>query len=85
MSMENAPKLPANEQWRPTTKEIVAAVIGVVALLFIFQNNKTGHFHFLWFDFSGRVWLWLLFIFGAGLATGLLIASRRSHRKAAPQ
>jgi uncharacterized integral membrane protein len=83
MSMENAPTQPADEKWRPTTKQIIAAIIGVVALLFIFQNDNTGHFHFLWFDFTAPVWLWLLVIFGAGIATGLLIASRRAQRKTA--
>jgi uncharacterized integral membrane protein len=57
--MSSEPEHPANEGWRPTTKQIIAAVIAVVALLFIFQNTGTGHFHFLWFDFQAPVWIWL--------------------------
>jgi uncharacterized integral membrane protein len=74
---------PAQEGWHPTKKQIIAAIIAVVALLFIFQNTGTGHFHFLWFDFTAPVWIWLLLVFAGGVATGLLIAGRRAARAAA--
>ena len=83
MSEVNESKQPAREQWRPTGKQIVAAVLGLAALVFIFQNTRTGHFDFLWFDFEGPVWLWMLVIFGAGVGTGLLVADRRARRKGA--
>jgi uncharacterized integral membrane protein len=83
MSTVNQPEQAANAGWRPTKRQIIAAIIAVVALLFIFQNTKKGHFHFLWFDFQAPVWIWLLFVFGGGVATGLLIASRRAKRRAA--
>jgi hypothetical protein len=41
----------------PTGRQIIAAIIVVAALVFVFQNAKTGHFHFLWFDFRAPVWL----------------------------
>ena len=72
----------AKQQWRPTGRQIIAAIIVVAAMIFIFQNTKTGHFHFLWFDFQAPVWLWLLVVFGGGVATGLLIAGRRAKKKA---
>ena len=77
------PTQPAKEGWRPTKKQIIAAVIGVVALVAILQNTRTGHFSLLWFDFQAPVWIWLVVNFGAGVATGLLIASRRAKKKAA--
>jgi uncharacterized integral membrane protein len=80
MSTVNGSKQPAQERWRPTGKQIIAAVVAVAALVFIFQNRDTGHFEFLFFDFEGPVWLWMLVIFGAGIGTGLLIASRRYQR-----
>jgi uncharacterized integral membrane protein len=83
MSSEAAPAQNASEGFHPTAKQIVAAVIAVVAVLFIFQNTGTGHFHFLWFDFTAPVWIWLLAVFAGGVATGLLIASRRAKAKAA--
>ena len=54
---------PAEQRWRPTRKQIIAAIIVVAALLFIFQNNNSGHFHFLWFHLQAPVWLWLLVVF----------------------
>jgi uncharacterized integral membrane protein len=54
----------------------------VAALLFIFQNTHTGDFHFLWFDFKAPVWFWMLVVFAAGLATGLLLSGRRTKHKA---
>jgi len=66
------------QRWRPTGRQIIAAIIVVAALLFVFQNTSTGHFNFLWFDFNAPVWLWMLVVFGAGIATGLLVAQRRA-------
>jgi uncharacterized integral membrane protein len=83
MSMANQPQQPAKEGWRPTKKQIIAAIIAVVALVFVLQNTNKGHFHFLWFDFEAPMWIWLLVVFAGGIATGLLIASRRARRKAA--
>jgi uncharacterized integral membrane protein len=72
---------PAKQRWRPTGKQIIAAIIVVAALFFIFQNTKTGHFHFLFFDFNAPVWLWVLVVFCGGVATRLLVASRRAKHK----
>ena len=73
---------PAKQRWRPSGKQIVAAIILVAALLFIFQNTKTGDFHFLWFDFKAPVWFWMLVVFCAGVVTGALFAGRRAKQKA---
>jgi len=85
MSMVNEPKPQpqASEGFHPTKKQIIAAIIVVVALVFIFQNTGKGHFHFLWFDFEAPMWIWLVLVFAGGVATGLLIASRRAKKKAA--
>jgi uncharacterized integral membrane protein len=84
MSMVNEPKPQpqASEGFRPTKKQIIGAIVVVVAVLFIFQNTGNGHFHFLWFDFKAPMWIWLLLVFAGGVATGLLIASRRAKRAA---
>jgi uncharacterized integral membrane protein len=52
-------------------RQIIAAIIVVAALLFIFQNTYTGDFHFLWFDFKAPVWFWMLVVFCGCIATGL--------------
>jgi uncharacterized integral membrane protein len=72
---------PAKQRWRPTGRQIIAAIILVAAVFFIFQNTKTGHFHFLFFDFNAPVWVWVLVVFGGGMVTGLLLASRRAKHK----
>jgi uncharacterized integral membrane protein len=82
MSAANESKPPARERWRPTRRQIIATVIAVAAVVFISQNKNETRFHFLWFDFRAPLWLWLLMVFGAGICTGLLIASRRAKRKA---
>jgi uncharacterized integral membrane protein len=74
-------KPPAKQRWRPTGKQIIAAIIVLAALLFILQNTHTGEFRFLWFDFKAPVWFWMLIVFCAGAATGLLLASRRAKQK----
>ena len=83
MAIVNESKPVAKQRWRPTRGQIIAAIITVVALVFIFQNDSSGHFHFLWFDFQAPVWVWLLVVFGGGIATGLLIASQRAKQKTA--
>jgi uncharacterized integral membrane protein len=58
----------------------VAGIIAIVALIAILQNTRTGHFSILYFDFEAPVWVWLAAIFGAGFATGTLVAHRRAKR-----
>ena len=82
-SSVNEPVRTVDEKWRPTTKQIIAAVIVVVALVAILQNTESGHFNLLWFDFEAPRWVWILVVFGAGVATGLLVAHRRAKQKAA--
>jgi protein-S-isoprenylcysteine O-methyltransferase Ste14 len=86
MSTVNESKPPAKERWRPSGRQIIAAVIVVAALVFIFQfqfqnEPHTGHFHFLFFDSTAPVWFWMLVVFGAGLATGLVVAGHRAKQK----
>jgi uncharacterized integral membrane protein len=77
------PEQQADDRWKPTRKQIIAGVIAVAALLAVLQNTRTGHFNFLFFDFHAPVWIWFVVNFGAGVATGLLIASHRAKNKAA--
>jgi len=66
--------------WRhPPARLIVGGLITIVALLFVFQNTGTGTFHFLFFAIEAPRWLWLLGVFAAGVATGLLVARHRTQ------
>ena len=68
-----------------TWRRIVAALLVVAALLFIFQNTQTGDFHFLWFDIKAPRWLWLLGVFAAGYLTCWLLMRHRSTKASKPQ
>jgi uncharacterized integral membrane protein len=61
-----------------TTRNIIAGLLVILALLFIFQNTGTGHFHFLFFNLSAPRWLWLLCVFAAGFGAGILFARHRA-------
>ena len=39
--------------WRPSSRQIIGAVIGILALIFIAQNSKSGTIHFLLFEMIG--------------------------------
>jgi uncharacterized integral membrane protein len=89
MSMINEPGPGAGgvretrEGFHPTPRQIIAAIIVVAALIFILQNTRKGHFSFLFFDFTAPVWLWIVIVFAAGVATGLLLARRKARKRAA--
>jgi uncharacterized integral membrane protein len=78
--MVNEPEQPG-ERKGLSQKQIIAIVIAVVAVIFIAQNNRSGHFHFLWFDFEAPTWIWFLVIFAAGVVAGLLIARHRAKSR----
>ena len=80
MSTTNGGSRALHEPWRPTTKQIVAAVIGVVALIAVLQNTRRGRFSFLFFDFEAPLWIWIVAVFAGGFATGMLVARRRARR-----
>jgi uncharacterized integral membrane protein len=74
---------PANQGARKWTdyitgRRVVAALIVIGALLFIFQNTQTGQFHFLFFDIRFPRWLGLLGVFAAGYFTCWLLMRHRA-------
>ena len=72
-----------DEGFRPTPKMIVGAALGVLALVFIFQNSQKGTVQFLWMDFTTAYWIWLLLMFLIGGIVGYMVAMRRVKRGAA--
>jgi uncharacterized integral membrane protein len=80
---EPAPRSPQHK-WTDelTPKRIIAGLIVIAALLFIFQNTQTGDFHFLFFDFKAPKWLWLSAIFAAGFLAGWLFSRHRASKSA---
>jgi uncharacterized integral membrane protein len=57
------------------------AVLAVLTLLFIAQNQEATDFEFLWFDFRTGLWLILLVSVVAGFAIGWFVARRRARRR----
>jgi uncharacterized integral membrane protein len=64
---------PVEDKRQFTTKQIVAAIIGVLVLIAILENTREGHLTFLFFDFTAPVWIRIVVVYGAALATGLLV------------
>ena len=66
---------------------IIAAVIGVVILFFIFQNTESVHFHFLFFTVTLPLSLMLIITIGLAIAAWelLLYSLRRRGRSAREQ
>lgn len=62
-------------------KAILAAVVAVLALVFIFQNNDRGSIDVLFWSVSMPAWIWLLIVFGAGIAVGSLFPWLRPRKK----
>lgn len=61
-------------------KQIAIGVLGILAVVFIFQNTGKGKVHFLWFDITAPAWLWLIVVFLIGGAVGWIIRVRRDRR-----
>jgi uncharacterized integral membrane protein len=78
--MNDAPR--TDEQWRPTPKMIIGAIIGLLAFVFIVQNTDKGTVQFLWMDFTTSYWIWLLLMFLCGGVVGYMVAVRRAKRAA---
>ena len=76
--MKDPPR--TDEGYRPTPKQIIGAVIAIVSLVFIFQNNDKGTVNFLWMDVTTTLWIWLLLMFLCGGVVGYMIAVRRTKR-----
>lgn len=86
MSMKQEPLGGSNERTGMSRVDQVrrfgpGAVIAVIALLFIVQNQEATDFEFLWFDFRTGLWLMLLISVLAGVAIGWFMSARRARRK----
>jgi uncharacterized integral membrane protein len=78
---EDLPLLPE----QPSTSDNLrrfgpAAIIAVVALLFILQNTESVRFNFLWFDFRWPLWAMLLVFMAIGALMAWGVDRRRTRR-----
>jgi uncharacterized integral membrane protein len=56
-------------------------VLAALALVFVFQNTGKGQVSFLLWDIEAAAWLWMLVLFLAGVAVGLLLPRIRARRQ----
>ena len=62
-------------------KQIVAILIGILAVVFVFQNTAKGKVNFLFWSASMPAWVWLLIVFVAGLVVGITLPTLRARGK----
>lgn len=60
-----------------TPRAIVAIVIGIAALIFVFSNTAEIELRFLWLELSAPGWVLLLALFASGLAVGFFLGRNR--------
>ena len=70
---------------QPSTSDYIrrfgpAAIITIVALLFILQNTESVRFNLLWFDFRWPLWAMLLVFMAIGALMAWGIGRRRARR-----
>jgi uncharacterized integral membrane protein len=63
-----------------TPKAIVAIVVGIAALIFVFSNTAEIKLQFLWLELSAPGWVLLLALFASGLAVGFFMGRNRYKR-----
>jgi len=67
------------EEKRSVARLVVAAVITVIAVVFIVQNSTSAEVHFLFWTFTLAAWAWILVIFVLGVLAGVLVPRYRAR------
>jgi uncharacterized integral membrane protein len=62
-------------------KAIVGLILGVLALIFVFQNADSGEVNVLFWDLKAPAWLWLLALFAIGFVVGSLNPWFRKNKR----
>jgi uncharacterized integral membrane protein len=61
-------------------RTVVAGVLVILAVVFIFQNTGSRRVHFLFWSMSMPAWIWLLVIFVVGVVAGSVFPWLRKRR-----
>ena len=64
-----------------SAKAIVAIVILILALIFVFSNLHDSTTYFLWMSFTIPAWIWFLIVLVAGVVVGSLFPWFRPKKK----
>jgi uncharacterized integral membrane protein len=70
----------ASEARTVRVRTVVAGILVVLALVFVFQNTSSRRVHFLFWSMSLPSWIWLLAIFVLGLVAGSMFPWLRRRR-----
>jgi uncharacterized integral membrane protein len=65
-----------------TFKTGATIALGVLALIFIFQNTDSRRVNVFFWKIDLPSWIWMVLLFGAGVIVGLLVPTWRRHRSA---
>lgn len=65
-----------------TPRRVVAIVLGVLALVFVFQNSDDVAVQLLVVEFRAPLWIVTLALLAIGVLIGWLLSSRRAKRRA---
>lgn len=71
---------PASESKTVRVRAVIAGILVVVALVFVFQNTSSRRVHFLFWSVSMPTWIWLLIIFAVGVVAGSMFPWLRKKR-----
>ncbi|WP_396667464.1 LapA family protein [Microbacterium sp. R86528] len=63
------------------TKALIAIIIAILALAFVFSNVAPATLHFLFLEFTMPAWGWFLAVLLAGVIVGSLFPWFRPRRK----
>lgn len=64
-----------------SAKTIIALVIAVLALIFVFQNTGHANVRFLFLEIGAPGWVWFLVLFLAGVVVGSMFPWLRKKKK----
>ncbi|WP_432875275.1 lipopolysaccharide assembly protein LapA domain-containing protein [Kribbella sp. CA-245084] len=63
--------------WRPSLKQIAAAVVMVLALVFALQNQDETNITLFFWNIRSPLWLCMLILLILGVGAGWLVQKRR--------
>lgn len=63
-------------------RQVLAIVLGVLALVLVFQNNEDVAVQLLFVQVTAPLWIVTLLLLAVGVLIGWLLSSRRAKRRA---
>lgn len=81
MSNDPTASKPADDKSGVNSRAIIAIIIAIAALAFVFSNVGPATLRFLVFQFTMPAWAWFLVILVAGVVIGSLFPWFRPKKK----